>query len=220
MIKRIIIVDDHPIFLKGLAEVIQEDQKNCVVDLAHDGQEALQLVRILRPHLVILDLEMPGMNGLELSRVLEADYPEIKKVMLTMHNNPTALDLAMESNVMGYVLKENAVTEIRLCIEAVFADKTYISPQMRESLRKRSVKQDGRISDLTPTELRVLGMIAQNMTSRTIADELYISEKTVSNHRQNIALKLGLKGVHMLLRYALENQGVLKIVTKNDSTHS
>ena len=142
MIKRIIIVDDHPIFLKGLAEVIQEDQKNCVVDLAHDGQEALQLVKIMRPHLVILDLEMPGMNGLELSRQLEANFPEIKKVMLTMHNNPTALDLAMESNVMGYVLKENAVTEIRSCIEAVFDDKTYISPQMRESLRKRSVKQD------------------------------------------------------------------------------
>lgn len=220
MIKRIIIVDDHPIFLKGLAEVIQEDQKNCVVDLAHDGQEALQLVKIMRPHLVILDLEMPGMNGLELSRQLEANFPEIKKVMLTMHNNPTALDLAMESNVMGYVLKENAVTEIRSCIEAVFEDKTYISPQMRESLRKRSVKQDGRISDLTPTELRVLGMIAQNMTSRSIADELYISEKTVSNHRQNIALKLGLKGVHMLLRYALENQGVLKMVAKNDTNHS
>jgi two-component system, NarL family, response regulator DegU len=220
MIKRIIIVDDHPIFLKGLAEVIQEDQKNCVVDLAHDGQEALQLVKIMRPHLVILDLEMPGMNGLELSRQLEANFPEIKKVMLTMHNNPTALDLAMESNVMGCVLKENAVTEIRSCIEAVFEDKTYISPQMRESLRKRSVKQDGRISDLTPTELRVLGMIAQNMTSRSIADELYISEKTVSNHRQNIALKLGLKGVHMLLRYALENQGVLKMVAKNDTNHS
>ena len=220
MIKRIIIVDDHPIFLKGLAEVIQEDQKNCVVDLAHDGQEAIQLVKIMRPHLVILDLEMPGMNGLELSRQLEANFPEIKKVMLTMHNNPTALDLAMESNVMGYVLKENAVTEIRSCIEAVFDDKTYISPQMRESLRKRSVKQDGRISDLTPTELRVLGMIAQNMTSRSIADELYISEKTVSNHRQNIALKLGLKGVHMLLRYALENQGVLKMVAKNDTNHS
>ncbi|MBI1267777.1 MAG: response regulator [Cryomorphaceae bacterium] len=220
MIKRIIIVDDHPIFLKGLAEVIQEDQKNCVVDLAHDGQEAIQLVKIMRPHLVILDLEMPGMNGLELSRQLEANFPEIKKVMLTMHNNPTALDLAMESNVMGYVLKENAVTEIRSCIEAVFEDKTYISPQMRESLRKRSVKQDGRISDLTPTELRVLGMIAQNMTSRSIADELYISEKTVSNHRQNIALKLGLKGVHMLLRYALENQGVLKMVAKNDTNHS
>jgi DNA-binding NarL/FixJ family response regulator len=220
MIKRIIIVDDHPIFLKGLAEVIQEDQKNCVVDLAHDGQEAIQLVKIMRPHLVILDLEMPGMNGLELSRQLEANFPEIKKVMLTMHNNPTALDLAMESNVMGYVLKENAVTEIRSCIEAVFEDKTYISPQMRESLRKRSVKQDGRISDLTPTELRVLGMIAQNMTSRSIADELYISEKTVSNHRQNIALKLGLKGVHMLLRYALENQGVLKMVAKNDTNQS
>ncbi|MDP4827350.1 MAG: response regulator transcription factor [Flavobacteriales bacterium] len=220
MIKRIIIVDDHPIFLKGLAEVIQEDQKNCVVDLAHDGQEAIQLVKIMRPHLVILDLEMPGMNGLELSRQLEANFPEIKKVMLTMHNNPTALDLAMESNVMGYVLKENAVTEIRSCIEAVFDDKTYISPQMRESLRKRSVKQDGRISDLTPTELRVLGMIAQNMTSRSIADELYISEKTVSNHRQNIALKLGLKGVHMLLRYALENQGVLKMVAKNDTNQS
>lgn len=220
MIKRIIIVDDHPIFLKGLAEVIQEDQKNCVVDLAHDGQEAIQLVKIMRPHLVILDLEMPGMNGLELSRQLEAKFPEIKKVMLTMHNNPTALDLAMESNVMGYVLKENAVTEIRSCIEAVFDDKTYISPQMRESLRKRSVKQDGRISDLTPTELRVLGMIAQNMTSRSIADELYISEKTVSNHRQNIALKLGLKGVHMLLRYALENQGVLKMVAKNDTNQS
>jgi DNA-binding NarL/FixJ family response regulator len=174
----------------------------------------------MRPHLVILDLEMPGMNGLELSRQLEANFPEIKKVMLTMHNNPTALDLAMESNVMGCVLKENAVTEIRSCIEAVFEDKTYISPQMRESLRKRSVKQDGRISDLTPTELRVLGMIAQNMTSRSIADELYISEKTVSNHRQNIALKLGLKGVHMLLRYALENQGVLKMVAKNDTNQS
>lgn len=217
MVKRIIIVDDHPIFLKGLAEVIQEDQKNCVVDLAHDGHEALQLVKIMRPHLVILDLEMPGMNGLELARHLESHFPEIKKVMLTMHNNPTALDLAMETNVMGYVLKENAVTEIRSCIESVCADKTYISPQMRESLRKRSVKQDGRISDLTPTELRVLGMIAQNMTSRSIADELFISEKTVSNHRQNIALKLGLKGVHMLLRYALENQGVLKMVAKNDT---
>ncbi|MFM1931963.1 MAG: hypothetical protein RL226_1266, partial [Bacteroidota bacterium] len=153
MIKRIIIVDDHPIFLKGLAEVIQEDKENYVIDTAYNGVEALRLVKILNPHLVITDLEMPGMNGLDLAKQLNADFPEIKKVMLTMHNNPAALDLAMEFNVMGYVLKENAVTEIKSCIEAVCSDRTYISPQMRENLRKRSVTADGRISDLTPTEL-------------------------------------------------------------------
>lgn len=206
--KRIVIADDHPIFLKGLAEVIQQEEGNSVVDVAHDGDEAIQLTRLLRPHLVVLDIEMPGINGLETARLIHQEFPEIKLIILTMHNNPAALDLAMANNVMGYVLKENAVTDVCECIREVWEDRHYVSPQMRDSLQGRNL-DDKKLSDLTTTELTILRKIASNMTSRAIAEELFISEKTVSNHRQNIATKLGLHGSHMLLRYALENQRIL-----------
>ncbi len=206
--KRIVIADDHPIFLKGLADVVQRDQNNSVVDVAHDGEEAIQLTRLLRPHLVILDIEMPGLNGLETARLINQEFPEIKLIILTMHNNPAALDLAMANNVMGYVLKENAVTDVCECIDEVWEGKHFVSPQMRDSLQRRNY-EEGKLSDLTETELKILKKIAANMTSRSIAEELFISEKTVSNHRQNIATKLGLHGAHMLLRYALENQRIL-----------
>lgn len=205
---RIIIVDDHPIFLRGLAEVIKRDRQNAVVDLAHSGEEAIRLAKLLRPHMMIFDIEMPGINGLEAARLVNEEFPEIKLVILSMHNSPAALDIAMQNNVHGYVLKENAVDDIRDCIKDVLDEKNYVSPQMRESLRERGGHQP-MLSTLTFAERNILNMIADNMTTRSIAEELFISEKTVSNHRHNIATKLGLKGQHMLLRFALEHQALL-----------
>jgi DNA-binding NarL/FixJ family response regulator len=211
----ILIVDDHPIFRRGLCQVIEAEAPLKVVAEADNGLAALDLIENLSPAVVVVDVNMPQMSGLELARkVKEKDLPAAL-VFLTMHKDATVFNTAMDLGVKGYVLKENAVTEITDCIKTVAAGKRYIAPALSEYLFNRNRKaagfreQTGGLSALTKAERRVLRMIAEEKTSREIGEILFIHPRTVDNHRTNICAKLNLHGTNALLRFALIHKSEL-----------
>ncbi|HVE55645.1 MAG TPA: response regulator transcription factor [Pyrinomonadaceae bacterium] len=213
---KILIVDDHPIFRKGLRQVIETDPKLKVVDEAENGLTALDLIEDLRPSVVVADVNMPQMGGLELARRVRDKNLPVALVFLTMHKDETMFNAAMDLNVRGYVLKDNAVSDITDCIKMVAAGKHYITPSLSEYLFNRSQKtagfkqQTGGLNALTKTERRVLKLIAEEKTSKEIGELLFIHPRTVDNHRTNICQKLDIHGSNALQRFALVNKSELR----------
>ncbi|MBI3651279.1 MAG: response regulator transcription factor [Acidobacteria bacterium] len=209
---RILIADDHPIFRKGLRQVIETDARLKVVAEADDGIAALELLRQLRPDIAILDIHMPNMSGFELAQAVQQQGIEVAVIFLTMHKAEDLFNAAMDMGVKGYVLKDSAVTDIIGSIKAVLDGQPYISPQLSSFLLNRSTRANTlrqhqpSLDDLTPTEWRVLKMLAEYKTSKQIAEELFIHPRTVDNHRANICAKLGLRGSHALMKFAIEHK--------------
>jgi DNA-binding NarL/FixJ family response regulator len=212
---KIIIADDHPIFRNGLKQIISDDGDISVIGEAGDGEKALQLIKELSPDIAVLDLHMPEKNGLQILKDESVDKKKTKFVFLTMHKEEDVFNEAMEQGVKGYVLKESATNDIVDCIRTVFRNQYYISPlisgyliKRRESLKELEASKPA-LNKLTPAELKILKLIAENKTSREIAEELYISYRTVENHRTNISSKLNLHGSHSLIKFAIKNKSLL-----------
>lgn len=212
---KILIADDHPVFRKGLMQVIENDSTLNIVAEAEDGETALEMIERFAPQVALLDVDMPKMDGIGVARALSEKNLPVEIVFLTMHKDEDVFNEAMDAGAKGFVLKESAVTDIIQSICAAAAGQHFISPQLSSYLFKRGnraaslVKQKPNLNNLTPTERRIIKFIAENKTSRQIADELFISVRTVENHRANINTKLDLRGAHALLRFALENRSVL-----------
>lgn len=212
---RIIIADDHPIFRKGLVQVITADSALNVVAEAEDGETALGLIEQLAPEVALLDVDMPKLDGIGVASAIRERNLPVEIVFLTMHKDEDVFNEAMDAGAKGFVLKESAVTDIIQSIRSAAAGQHFISPQLSSYLFKRGsraaslVKQKPSLNNLTQTERRILNLIAENKTSREIADELFVSVRTVENHRANISAKLELRGAHALLKFALENRSAL-----------
>lgn len=205
----ILIADDHPIFLKGLREVLESEPDYEIVFEAKNGLEALENGGKLRPMIAILDIDMPGINGLIAAQELIKIDAELHVILLTMHKEKDTFLRALDIGVSGYVLKENAVVDIIQAIEAVRSGNSYISPEMSSFLlnqrrTSRHLSPNDLLETLTTSEMRILKMVGSYKSTKAIADELSISEKTVSNHRMNILKKLDLTGKNSLLRFAIE----------------
>jgi len=211
----ILIADDHPLFRKGLREVIDSDTSLQILAEAGDGESALILIRKHAPAIAVLDIDMPKMGGLSLAREVRKQHADVDVIFLTMYREEDVFNEAMDIGARGYVLKDSAVNDILNAIHTVADGKYYISPALSDHLVRRStrgeklLRQIPSLDDLTPAELRVLRLIAGNKTSKEIADMLSVSPKTVENHRTSIASKLHLRGSHSLLRFALENREAL-----------
>ena len=210
-----LIVDDHPTFRQGLRQLIATDPHFQVVAETADGLDALNLAKSSNAEMVILDISLPGINGLEVARRLLATRSQAKVVILTMHADEEFFNKALNLEVKGYVLKDNAVTEILSCLKAVAAGKFYLTPSMSACLLKRRQRtqalQHSRpaLDALTTGERRILRRIADNRTSKEIAREFGISHRTVEAHRANICSKLDLHGCHRLLQFSLEHRAEL-----------
>jgi len=207
----ILIADDHPIFLKGLKEVIESEPAYEVIYAAKNGMEALAIARTKLPMVTILDIDMPEMNGLAAAEELIKFVPDANVILLTMHKAKDTFLRALEIGVAGYVLKENAVVDIIQAIEAVISGNSYISPEMSSFLlnqrrSNRNPTTEDLLRTLTPSELKILKLVGSYKSTKAIAEELFISEKTVSNHRMNILRKLNLTGKNSLLRFAIEQR--------------
>jgi DNA-binding NarL/FixJ family response regulator len=211
----ILIADDHPIVRKGLKDMIESDRNLKVVGEADDGQAALARILELRPQVAVVDIDMPRMNGFELVGELKKGRIPVEIIFLTMHSKEDLLNEALSLGVKGYVLKDSAVNEIVAGIRAVAAGRHYVSPSLSSYLVSRSARAESltqkmpSIIDLTPTERRILKLIAEYKTSKEIADELCIHYRTVENHRTNICAKLDLHGTHALMKFALQHQSEL-----------
>jgi DNA-binding NarL/FixJ family response regulator len=209
---RIAIADDHPIFRLGLRQIIEKEPGIQVVGEASDGPSAIEMIRTLRPAIAILDVAMPQADGLTVARQLLSEELSVEIILATMFREQKLFTKALETGVKGYVLKDSAAADIVSCIRAVAAGEHYASPgvttylmkQVRSAARYLSVPG---VEDLTPTERRVLALIGDYKTSKVIAEELFISPRTVDTHRTNICQKLGIHGRHALMKFALAQKG-------------
>jgi len=207
---KVLIVDDHPLFRQGLRQVVDADERFELIGEAGDGMSAIQLILEKKPDIAVLDVNMPGLSGLEVARKLQGKRVPTQIVILTMYKEEETFTRAVELGVKGFVLKENAVQDILNSLVAVAAGEHYLSLSISGYLVRRrgraeqlAVKKPG-LEDLTTAERRILKLIAEKKTSRAIATELFISPRTVEAHRANMCTKLDLRGSHSLLQFALE----------------
>lgn len=212
---RILIADDHPIFREGLAKIIERDKSFALVGQAGDGAEALKLITELRPDLAVLDMSMPAMDGLEVARCVHQEALPTELIFLTMYKDPKYFNAALDLGVRGYIIKDSVASEFLSCLKAVAEGQYYISPVISHLLIERNRKAKS-LDDsvpirerLTPAELIVLKLVGENKTSKEIAEKLFVSIRTVENHRTHICQKLGIKGHNKLLQFALENKAAL-----------
>jgi DNA-binding NarL/FixJ family response regulator len=212
---RVLIADDHPIFRQGLRTVIEMQSDLIVVGEASDGATALDLLVNAGAAVAVLDLTMPVKDGFAIARAARELRLSTAIVFLTMHNDEHSVNAALDLGVRGYVLKDNAITEIVDCIRVVAAGRDYISPTLSSFLLNRRGRatslaaQKPAIDQLTPAERRVLKLIADGLTSREIANQLGIGVRTIEHHRNNVAVKLELRGSHALTKFALKHQSDL-----------
>jgi DNA-binding NarL/FixJ family response regulator len=211
----ILIADDHPIVRQGLRQTIEEDRRLRVVAEARDGEQAVEAVAAHLPRITILDVDMPVMNGFDAARAIRKQGLETEIVFLTMHRDEDIFNEAIDLGAKGFVLKDSALTDIIECIKTVAADQHYASHALTSFLINRSrraiglVAKQPSIADLTPTERRVLKLIAENLTTKEIGEHLFVSPRTVEKHRENICQKLDLQGSHSLLKFAIQNRSKL-----------
>jgi len=209
---RILIADDHPIFRSGLRQLIEADGSMSVIAEADDGASALRLIRQHQPDVVVLDLNMPGLSGFEVVASMRDEKLSGEVVLLTMHNEEAMFTKALNLGVRGYVLKDSAANDILSCLHTVRKGENYASAELTKFLFKKASGQSRAVAgldSLTPTERRVLKLIAEYLTSREIADQFGVSVRTIENHRNNICAKLDVHGSHALTKFALQHQSEL-----------
>lgn len=211
----IVIADDHPVFRRGLRDIIESEPGFAVVGEAGDGEEALEMIGKLRPAIAILDVSMPKLDGLSVSRKLASEEPAVGVILVTMYREQKLFTQALEAGVKGYVLKDSAATDIISCIKAVTAGQHYASPELTTYLVNRvraaatAELPRSDLAGLTTTELRILSLLADYKTSKEIAQDLFISPRTVDTHRNHICQKLDIHGSHALMKFALANKDLL-----------
>lgn len=204
---RIIIADDHPVFIQGLVSILRDEPSIEIIGQASDGSMALTLIQKFKPDIAVLDIQMPEPDGIEIAKLLSTQAVPTKIIFLTMFKEESLIRKVFDLGVQGYVLKENAIAEIIQSIKTVYSGQQYISPQIASVLFAiRSRKEPAKEDQLTATERRVIKLIGQGRSSKEIAQELYISYKTVENHRSNISKKLGLAGHTALIMYAVKHK--------------
>lgn len=203
----ILIADDHPILLKGLCDFAQELGLN-VVGSATDGKKLLDLLLDVKPELVLMDLEMPELTGLEVAEKMNQLGIDSKKILLTLHKELFILQKAKELGFSGYILKEFALTELAEAINVIRLGGQFFSEKLWDNEKKQNLNE---ISEpLTPSEIKILRLIAEGLSSKEIADKLFISERTVDKHRSNVIAKLNLEKKHnSLLVWAQKNRDII-----------
>ncbi|MCM8854616.1 MAG: response regulator transcription factor [Candidatus Thiodiazotropha sp.] len=209
--KKIIIAEDHNILRAGLKALLTSNPQFEVIGEADNGREAIRRVIDLKPDLVIMDLSMPGLNGMDAIREIKERMPDVKTLVLTVHNEEEYVLASLKAGANGYVLKDATQNELMTAAERVLNGKTYLSAEITEKvvnsyLNTNNVNQEPvtRWDTVTQRERQILKLIAEGHTNKSMAEYLCISVKTVEKHRANLMKKLDLHSVSALTTYALE----------------
>lgn len=198
---RILVVDDHEIVRKGLCALIQKQVGWEVCGEAANGREAVEKAAELRPGMIIMDVTMPELDGVESARRIRAVLPDAKILMLSMHNSEEMAKEALKAGAKAYLLKTDVSNELAQVIQAVLKGRTYLSPKLERTDRGFSTFPKG----LTKREREVLRFVAEGKTSKEVASALNISVKTVETHRTNVMQKLDLHSLTAITHYAIRN---------------
>jgi DNA-binding NarL/FixJ family response regulator len=202
---RVLIADDHKIVREGLRSILQHDLRMEVVGQAEDGRATIELAKKFRPDVVIMDISMPDLNGMEATRRILEENPSIKVVALSMHSDERFVSEMLKAGASAYLLKDCALDELDRAIRTVMAKQTYISPVIAGTVVKEYVQQLElkRPAVLSPREREVLQMISEGKSAKQIAYQLKVSIKTVEAHRKHIMEKLEIYSVAELTKYAI-----------------
>jgi DNA-binding NarL/FixJ family response regulator len=208
---KIILADDHALFREGLKRILAEERDLKVIGEVADGLELLKILHNVKPDIIILDITMPNIRGIEAIQEIKTIHPESKILVLTMHREKEYLHQAISSGAHGYLLKEDADSELFSAIDKVKQGKIYISPKLSEYLTEdwaRIHRGDhelaSEIEPLTTREREIIKLVAEGKSSKEVASLLHISIRTVEHHRANIMNKLNLKNIAELIRYAIQ----------------
>ena len=207
--KRIVIVDDHPLFRKGLEELIHSDGTFAVCGEAGNASEGIDVIRKLNPNLVIVDLSLPGANGIELIKNIRAEFPKLPILVLSMHDESLYALRALRAGAEGYVMKHEAMANVIQAIREVFNGRPYLSPAMAAQVITRFAQGQGEsraseIDQLSDRELEILELIGKGNEVRQIAKSLRLSPNTVETHRAHIKEKLNLANARQVGRFAVQ----------------
>lgn len=206
---RIFLVDDHRLVLEGLARLINDHPCMEIVGTAVNSRQAIQQIQGLQPDVVLMDISMPHLNGLEATRIITGASPKTKVLILSMHESEAFLRRVLEAGAIGYLLKDSTADELFLAIEEVHKGNSYLSPSLARKLINDYIesRKRGRGKDteplLTGKEREVLQLLAEGNSNQAIANSLDLSPKTVETHRKKIMKKLNLRNITDLVRYAI-----------------
>lgn len=208
---RVLLVDDHAILREGIKALLEKQDNIEVVAEAADGREAISRVAQFRPDVVVLDISMPMMDGLESTRQMKRDNPDIKVLVLTMHDNEEYFFQLLRAGASGYVTKKSVSRELVSAIEAVYRGESFFCPSMAKFLLSDFLRLDKAVEntsqeELTPREREIVKLIAEGYTNQQIADLLHRSVKTIESHRSNILRKLGIHDSIELVKYAVRKK--------------
>lgn len=212
---RVLLADDHTLVRAGFRALFQSIEGIEVIAEAADGREALQMIATHKPDVVLMDIAMSNLNGLEATARVAQEFPHVHVVMLSMHANEEYVLQALRAGAMGYLLKDASVTELELAINAVMRGETYLSPAVSKHVVEYVQRVGGESSSLqrlTARQREILQLIAEGCTTQEIARMLHISVKTVETHRAQLMERLDIHDVAGLVRYAIR----MGVVTSND----
>src|SRR5437773_1871785 len=207
--KRIVIVDDHPLFRKGLEQLIHSDGAFVVCGEADDAAGAMDVIRKLNPDLAIVDLSLPGANGIELIKNIRAEFPKLPILVLSMHDESLYALRSLRAGAQGYVMKHEAMANVVQAIHEVFSGRPYLSLEMAAQVITRYAQRQPEgetdpVDRLSDRELEILELIGKGNEVRQIAKLLHLSPKTVETHRAHIKEKLNLASAHQVGRFAVQ----------------
>jgi DNA-binding NarL/FixJ family response regulator len=205
---KVLIADDHQIMRDGLRSMLEKEHDIVVLGEAEDGRMIERLARELAPNVIIMDVAMPDLNGIEATRQIVAEMPGVKIIALSMHDDRRFVLNMLKAGAAGYMLKDSAFTDLAKAIRVVMSGKTYMSHEVAEIVVQNYVSSSTGMKStdfplLSCREREVLQLVAEGKTSNQIAENLHISAKTVETHRQNVTLKLNIKNVAELTKYAI-----------------
>jgi len=206
---RIVLADDHGMMREGLKSLIAKQMGMEVVGEAEDGYGIVRLVHDLKPDVVVMDIGMPNLNGIEATRQIVNENESIKVLALSQYSDPRMVSEMFRAGAKGFVLKDSAFDELSRAVNAVYTDRTYVSPDVAGDLINRHIRhaasgeKTSAFSQLTDREREVLQLIAEGKTTKDIATKLYRSVKTIETHRRNIMHKLDLHSLPELTKYAV-----------------
>ena len=207
--RRILLVDDHPVLRKGLVRLIDSKDEFVVCGEASSAEAAMAMIRELKPELVIVDIGLPGTSGIELTKTIRAEFPEMPVLILSMHEEGLYATRALRAGAMGYIVKQDAIDNIATALQEALSGRQYLSPAIAEQLQHngggtKSDLADDPISLLTDREFEIFELIGKGHEVHKISDTLGVSPKTVETHRTNIKEKLKLKNARQVARLAVQ----------------
>ncbi len=199
----VIIADDHTLFRQGLKLILEDIENIEVVADVADGKELIEVATLMKPDLIIMDINMPHVNGIEASRILLQDNPDFRILVISMYGDEQYYSSVIENGVKGFILKDADNSELRLAVKTILNGKTYFSQELLLKLIKN--RQTNAQIAITKREKEILALICQGLNSAEIAEKLFLSERTVENHRANLLDKTGCRNSLSLVIYALRN---------------